>query len=123
MIKSERSSDAGTSSKQHTARKTAATPIKPDDLNEVLEEVSDTYEEIKEPYKYWRDDKFDLFMIDKYEAFPDHDVEEKYVKLVYALKRGQVYEVKDMAKEYDILATTKIRPNGDTILHLCAHYG
>ena len=92
------------------------------DLDEVKEDKAE-YEEPKEHYKYWRDDKFDLFKIEKYKPFPDHETEKEFVELVYLIKRGNLLQAKDVSKEKDIKADTILRPNGDTILHVCAEYG
>ena len=55
--------------------------------------------EIKEPMKYWRDDKFDIFEPNKlYKAFWDYEYEVEYSEFAFFLRRGNTEKVKELAK-------------------------
>ena len=46
-----------------------------------------------------------------------------WVEFVYSIKRGLIQDVQAMAKKKGLKHDTVLRPNGDTILHVCAEYG
>ena len=62
-----------------------------------MHEEDNEDENIKQPKKYWRDDKYDMFEIKKYKPFPDNSVDEDWVELVYAIKRENNLSAKDLA--------------------------
>jgi ankyrin repeat protein len=74
--------------------------------------------------KYWRDDKFDVFEPNKlYKAFYDYEYEVEYSEFAFFLRRGNIEKVKELTKKLKINSKTKIKPNGDTALHICAEFG
>ena len=63
-----------------------------------------------------------MFESEKDNCFDDQPLDE-YAQLCYLVKLGQVYKARDLAIELKIEATTELRLNGDTIMHVCAEYG
>ena len=46
-----------------------------------------------------------------------------YSELCYLIKLNMLYKARKLAKQKEIDATTVLRRNGDTILHICAEHG
>ena len=75
------------------------------------------------PKQYWQPDKVKLFEITAYKPFAQGELESEWLNLIYMVKRGEFYKARDYANENNVKAKTRLRDNGDTILHVCAEFG
>jgi hypothetical protein len=71
------------------------------------------------------DDEFlqDMFENKDYKVFFDSSVWEDYEDIVYYISRGQSEKSINEYNKQHFKPNEKVRPNGDTILHVCAEYG
>ena len=80
--------------------------------------------EIKEPFKFWNPDKYEIFEPNKnYKAFHDFEFEDDYCMVAYEISKGDKKKCLALIKQKQIINTTRIRTNGDTILHIAAENG
>jgi len=66
---------------------------------------------------------FDLFENNLYKPFFEATVWDDYEDFVYKVSRGNVDEAKKLFTTEGIGLNETLRPNGDTLMHICAEYG
>ena len=89
-------------------------------------EIQQKWEEIESkilPRQYWRSERCTILKKDETQAYFEDEPLDEYSKLCYLIKLGEANTVRELAKDLEIISSTKLRKNGDTILHVCAEFG